>query len=78
MTNQPTIRSRREAKVCAIAVIAGFIMVPVLVIVAFMSGGNGSATGFWLFLILAALVGFVTFRYNRHLTAYSRHQKETH
>jgi 1,4-dihydroxy-2-naphthoate octaprenyltransferase len=71
MTEQPVIRSRREAKVYAIAVIAGFILVPVLVICTF-------ATGSWLFLLLAVIVGFVATRYNRHLSAYSRHQKETH
>jgi len=68
---QGTIRGRREAKVYAYAVIAGYILVPVLVICTFV-------TGSWLFLLLAAIVGFVTFRYNRHLTNYTRHQKETH
>jgi len=71
MSNQPVIRSHREAKVYAIAVIAAFIVVPVLVIVAFAAPG-----AFWFFIILAVIVAVVATRYSRHLTAYTRHQKE--
>lgn len=71
MSNQPVIRGPREAKVYAIAVVAAFIVVPVLVIMAFAAPG-----AFWFFLILAVIVAVVATRYSRHLTAYTRHQKE--
>lgn len=76
MSNQPVIRSRREAKVYAIAVIAAFVMVPVLVIIGFGSAAGGGGGGLILCLILAVIVAVVATRYSRHLTAYTRHQKE--
>lgn len=75
--SQPVIRTAREAKIYAVAVVAGFVMVPVLVIVAFVTAAGGAGGAFFLFLILAVIVGIVTARYSRHLTAYTRHQKET-
>lgn len=77
MSNQPVIRSRREAKVYAIAVISSFVTVPVLVLIAIALGIGGAAGGFWLFFILAIVLAVVATRYSRHLTAYTRHQKET-
>jgi fatty acid desaturase len=73
-----TIRGRREAKVYAVAVVAGFVMVPVLVILAFILAASGAPGGFWIFLILAVLIGIVTARYSKHLSAYTNHEKETH
>lgn len=76
MSNQPVIRSRREAKMYAIAVIGSFIVVPILLLIAFYLGGGGAVVGFWIFFVLAIIVTVVAVRYSRHLTAYTRHQKE--
>jgi mannose/fructose/N-acetylgalactosamine-specific phosphotransferase system component IID len=72
-----TIRGRREAKVYAVAVIAGFVMVPVFVILAVVSAMGGSLSGFVMFLLFAAFIGIVTARYSKHLSAYTNHEKET-
>lgn len=77
MSNQPVIRSRREAKLYAIAVVAGFVMVPIAVFAAFALASAGATGGFVFCLALAALIGFIAARYSRHLTAYTRHEKET-
>jgi len=71
MSYEPAIKNRREAVAYAIAVLGSFIMVPVLIIMAFATPGT-----FWFFIILAVIVAVVATRYSRHLTAYTRHQKE--
>lgn len=76
MSNQPVIRSRREANIYAVAVIAAFVIVPVAVFTAFALASGGSTGGFIFCLILAILIAVVATRYARHLNAYTRHEKE--
>lgn len=73
----PIIKTQREAKAHAYAVIGGFIFAPVAVIMAFVLAASGATGGFFLCIILAVLICIVTARYSKHLTAYRNHEKET-